>query len=108
MPGNRIYELIARKLSGEASEAELQELNALLDGNENDQYLYEILDKYWSQQPALKQEEMEDEEERFQRIVSGSTFVDAELPVVRRSFSRKFLYIAAAAVIAAASMLTFL
>lgn len=69
MPDHRLCQLIARKLSGEATEAELKELNDYLAGNTSEQYLYEILNAYWSQHPDLFNEESLDEEERFQRIL---------------------------------------
>jgi transmembrane sensor len=73
MPQERIYELIARQLSGEASTAELDELHEHLQQNGGDQYLYEMLSAYWLQHPDLLQEEANDEEERFQRIVHATT-----------------------------------
>lgn len=68
----RIYELVARKLSGEASAAELEELQGYLQQNGDDQYIYEILSSYWQQHPDLFQEEANDEAERFQRILDAS------------------------------------
>jgi transmembrane sensor len=70
MQDNRIYQLIARKLSGEASEAELNELQKQLGAEPGDQYLYEILQAYWSQHPDLFSEDKEVEEEKIQRILS--------------------------------------
>lgn len=72
MSQQRIYELVARKLSGEASAAELEELQAYLQENGGDQYIYEILSSYWQQHPDLHQEEANDEAERFQRILDAS------------------------------------
>lgn len=72
MPLQRIYELIARKLSGEASKAELDELHNYLQENGNDQYIYDVLSSYWQQHPDLYHEEVNDEEERFQRILHAS------------------------------------
>ena len=72
MPPPRIYEVVARKLSGEASAAELEELQVYLQENGGDQYIYEILSSYWQQHPNLLQEEANDEAERFQRILDAS------------------------------------
>ena len=72
MPLQRIYELIARKLSGEATEAELEELHAYLQENGNDQYVYDILSSYWQQHPDLHQTAMHEEEESFQRILHAT------------------------------------
>lgn len=71
MPHQRIYELIARKLSGEASEAELKELQAYLQENGGEQYVYEILSSYWQQHPD--QGGIDDEEESFQRILDATS-----------------------------------
>lgn len=72
MPHQRIYELIARKLSGEATEAELEELHTWLQEHGDDQYVYDVLSSYWQQHPNLFSEEANDEEERFQRILHAS------------------------------------
>lgn len=72
MPHQRIYELIARKLSGEATAAELEELHAWLQEHGGDQYVYDVLSSYWQQHPNLFSEETTDEEERFQRILHAS------------------------------------
>lgn len=73
MPLQRIYELIARKLSGEATEAELEELHAYLQENGNDQYVYDILSSYWQQHPDLHQTAVNEEEESFQRILHATS-----------------------------------
>ncbi|NII24304.1 DUF4974 domain-containing protein [Pseudoflavitalea sp. X16] len=72
MPHQRIYELIARKLSGEATAAELEELHTWLQEHGGDQYVYDVLSSYWQQHPNLFSEEANDEEERFQRILQAS------------------------------------
>lgn len=48
MINNRLAELLSRKLSGEATAAELQELHNALQTNQEDQYLSEILTTYWN------------------------------------------------------------
>lgn len=107
MSQQRVYELVARKLSGEASTAELEELEAYLQENGGDQYIYEILSSYWQQHPDLHQEEANDEAERFQRILDASdppeptpltTTPDAPLKVIplRRWLSYAAIVIALA------------
>ena len=81
MPHQRIYELIARKLSGEASEAELEELQAYLQENGGEQYVYEILSSYWQQHPDQFQEGINDEEESFQRILHATSPSDSISPL---------------------------
>lgn len=48
MMNQRLTELISRKLSGEATATELQELYAFLQSNPGDQYFSEILSTYWN------------------------------------------------------------
>ncbi len=112
MPHQRIYELIARKLSGEATKAELDELQVYLQENGGEQYVYEILSSYWQQHPNQFQEAINDEEESFQRILhatSSSALIsplstDPELP--RKIIPlRRWLSIAAIAIGVAGSAL---
>src|SRR4249920_882936 len=67
---NRLWVLIARKLSGEASPAEILELQAHLGENASDQYLFEMLNTYWMQHPELEQEINLDSEKKFNRILA--------------------------------------
>jgi len=103
MHADRIYELIARRLSGEATAEEEQELNAYLQQHAGDQYLYDILSKYWSGYANREQEEANDEEERFRRIMEGVNNPiqqPAETPEqipVRTISGQKWAYYAAAA-----------
>jgi ferric-dicitrate binding protein FerR (iron transport regulator) len=99
---DRIYELIARRLSGEATAAEEQELNDYLQQHAGDQYLYDILSKYWSQHADRVQEEANDEEERFRRIMEGT-----DVPV-RKISRHKWIYYSAAASVLVVTALLFL
>lgn len=107
MPQQRIYELIARKLSGEATPAELEELNTWLQHNEHEQYLYEVLDTYWQQQPDLEGDEANEEEQKFQRILSATAGTPAlvALPptTTRTTRWRRWMAYAAALVLLAGS-----
>ncbi|PZR24340.1 MAG: hypothetical protein DI535_22325 [Citrobacter freundii] len=47
MNNDRLTELLSRKLSGEATAAEVQELQLWLQANPGDQYFAEILQTYW-------------------------------------------------------------
>lgn len=51
MNNDRLTELLSRKLSGEATAAELQELQRWLQSNPGDQYFTEILLTYWHHRP---------------------------------------------------------
>lgn len=104
IPQQRIYELIARKLAGEASPAELAELQAWMQDNGHDQYLYEILDTYWQQQPNPEEEESKEEETRFQRIIAATQEAADPAPImISRHPWRRWLPYAAALVIIAGS-----
>jgi transmembrane sensor len=114
IPADRLYELIALKLSGEASGDEIRELQALLQQNADDQYLFEIMDKYWSQHAELADKEPEDEEKIFQRIISVSGSAD-EIPAtvteeipVRKSYRLKWFSYAAAFIILCGTVVFFL
>lgn len=48
MMNDRLTELLSRKLSGEATAAEMQELQAWLQANPGDQYFTELLQTYWN------------------------------------------------------------
>lgn len=72
MEHQRLYELIARKLSGEANAAELQELQQHLQEQPADQYLYEMIATWWSQHAELVQNEDAQEEDSFQRILQAA------------------------------------
>jgi ferric-dicitrate binding protein FerR (iron transport regulator) len=52
MINERLAELLTRKLSGEATAAELQELENWLQGNPADQYFSDILLTYWNTHPG--------------------------------------------------------
>lgn len=69
MIDDRFARLIARKLSGEASEEELQELELRLKGNARSHYFLEILSDYWSVRPGPANDDVQ-EEIHFQQILA--------------------------------------
>jgi len=69
MIDDRFAQLIARKLSGEASEEELQELERRLKGADYSHYFLEILSDYWSVQPGPANDDVQ-EEIHFQQILA--------------------------------------
>src|ERR1700742_82630 len=79
---NRIWVLMSRRLSGEATPAEAEELHRLLEQAPDKQYLFGVLHSYFSDgTPAAAPGQTGDDpslEERFQRIMdlpdgTGST-----------------------------------
>lgn len=52
MPNEKLARLLSRRLSGEATDAELQELQELLNENPGDQYFAELLSAYWTAGPG--------------------------------------------------------
>lgn len=109
MSQQRIYELIARKLSGEASAAELEELRVYLQENGSEQYIYDMLASYWQKHSHQQQDELNDEEERFQRILQAPSPLETAplttTPFVprRNNTLRRWLAYAAALVVVAGS-----
>jgi transmembrane sensor len=75
MQNNRLWILMSRRLSGEASPAEIEELGDLLENSPERQYLLDILHSYFIN-PAVETavEEMgePDLEERFRKIIGGA------------------------------------
>jgi transmembrane sensor len=69
MDKERISQLIARKLSGEASPEEIKELDAHLTAHPEDAYFLSILDEYWARPvtPAA-----EDDEAHFRHILEAA------------------------------------
>jgi len=105
----RVYELIARQLSGEATKAELEELHHYLQEHGEDQYIYDVLSSYWAQHPDLLKEEENDEEERFQRILQATSPTSAITPPITEDKPtrvlplRRWLSYAAAIIVLAGS-----
>jgi transmembrane sensor len=72
MPNNRLWLLMSRRLSGEASPAELEELESLLEDLPGKQYLLEILNVYFDAHvdgTADSGFTDQDLEERFYRVI---------------------------------------
>jgi len=69
MVNERFAQLIARKLSGEANEAELQELEGLLKEDPELQYFFEMFSKYWKVGEELEDDAIQ-EDIHFQQILT--------------------------------------
>src|ERR1700743_864865 len=69
---NRMWVLMSRRLSGEATPAEADELRQLLEHAPDKQYLFGVLHAYFTEHSSVvngRPEEDGDIEERFRRIV---------------------------------------
>jgi transmembrane sensor len=69
MLNDQFAQLIARKLSGEASAKEVQELETLLKENAQSHYFFELLSDYWSVQPRPANDDIQ-AEVQFQQILA--------------------------------------
>ena len=109
---NRLWILMSRRLSGEATPEEVDELHLLLDQSPNKQYLYSILYSWftdWPSAPAARPSEDPDFENRFQRIIGGDTPSPENLPadtIIRPLRRRRLLYISSAAAVMALWLLS--
>ncbi len=99
----RITELFAKKLSGEATENELQELDEFLKDHPDEQYLQEMISNWWSS--GHIKEEGDNKEDHFRYIMQRSILQTADeteqqhAPVISISKGKTWLRIAAAAVV---------
>jgi transmembrane sensor len=69
MYNDRFAQLMARQLSGEASEEEILELRHFLKHNPQAHYFFEVFSDYWSLQPSKADDGILDEV-HFQQIIS--------------------------------------
>ena len=75
---DRIAELIARRLSKEATPQELQELDAYMQANPSDQYFNEILSSYWNSKPGTADQPVIFSDEHFNHIIALADETSAE------------------------------
>lgn len=66
---DRLAQLISRKLSGEATPAELDELHSWLAANPEAQYFYEVFSNFWSARPETDANTPEDDA-HFRQIIA--------------------------------------
>lgn len=90
MDKERISQLIARKLSGEATSEEIKELDAHLSAHPEDAYFLSILDEYWARPVAPA---TEDNEAHFRHILEAAE--DKDEPERRPRIARRVLAVAA-------------
>lgn len=98
MHKERIAQLIARKLAGEASPEEIKELDALFKEYPEDAYFLSILTDYWTSPLSSITDEDADPEAHFRHILSSAASETEEPEPVYRSrtlYLRNFLAVAA-------------
>lgn len=69
MKNDRLYELISRKLAGEATPEEIEELREYFQKNPHDQYFNELISSYWNSLQHRTEEEEADSDEHFNHIL---------------------------------------
>jgi transmembrane sensor len=85
---NRIWVLMSRRLSGEATPAEADELRQLLEQAPDKQYLFGVLHAYFIDRPSVFAGHTDDEadlEKKFRRIVDPPDGVEAAEAAVEAS-----------------------
>lgn len=103
MTTQRITELFAKRLSGEATAEELQELEVYLKDHPDEQYFQEMISNWWSS--GRIKEEADNKEDHFRYIMQRSSqqmaddAVQQQAPVISISKRKTWLRIAAAAVV---------
>lgn len=105
MSNDRLLELIGRKLSGEATEAELNELDRLLAADEEARARYKLMQQFWEQHDDINQAAIEESLKKTlaQLELSPSTQL-MQLPYKNKKFNYKTLFKIAAAVIIVAGV----
>ena len=108
MSNGRIIILLTRKLSGEASPEELDELSTYLQTHPEDQYLFELVQEYWTK-PKDISDHTEDDlfDQHFDNIIEQATEEQEDqkihfssTPVINIRKIAKKLSIAAAIILA--------
>ena len=69
MENDRLYELISRKLAGEANPEEIDELREYFKNNPHDQYINELITSYWNSRHDESEQDEADSDEHFKHIL---------------------------------------
>jgi ferric-dicitrate binding protein FerR (iron transport regulator) len=105
MMNDRLTELLSRKLAGEATDAEMQELQQWLQLHPGDQYFAELLHTYWHHHRSSRPLQDHTPDQHFAHILEMATLQPESQPeqeFARPGILRRILKIAAAAAIAGA------
>ncbi|MEO6720393.1 MAG: FecR domain-containing protein [Ferruginibacter sp.] len=103
MNNNDFLLLVCKKLAGEATDAELKELDSLLSSDADLALQYKLQQQFWEQHDTPNQQVVEDGLQKLlQRLDLPTANVVNIEPVIKRSFFSKYRFgIAAAAAVAA-------
>jgi ferric-dicitrate binding protein FerR (iron transport regulator) len=109
MLNERLAQLLARKLSGEATPGELEELHEYLQAHQDDQYFAELLSTYWNHHQDKNADEVILANQQFQRILEQVQEESNQVSIITQSRSRIFLFwkIAIAAMLTGAIITTY-
>lgn len=99
MHKERITQLIARKLSGEASSEEIEELDSLLQEHPEDAYLLSLLADYWPTPVSSITDEDADSEAHFRQILDAADSEPPEAMPIHRNRPRHIRRLLVAAVL---------
>jgi transmembrane sensor len=102
MINDRLTELLSRKLAGEATDTEVQELQQWLQSHPGDQYFAEILHTYWRHHRSSQPLQDHTPDQHFAHILEMATEQPAlqhEQEFARPGILRRILRVAAAAAI---------
>ena len=69
MENDRLYELISRKLAGEATPEEIDELREYFKKNPHDEYFNELITSYWNSRDDESEQNETDSDEHFNHIL---------------------------------------
>jgi len=113
MPAQLIYSLMARKLSGEISEAELQELELLLRQYPDEHFAVEIISEHWLQTADKKNPALEKSFDKVWETIQAKQETESQDPVVVLPTPQKinrtiWRWVAAAACLSAIGLFAFL
>lgn len=97
MINDRLTELLSRKLSGEATATELQELQHWLQSNPGDQYFAEILLTYWHHRPDQYVSLDHAPDQHFAHILEMATNQNEEAVLIKSGLRSRIGKFAAAA-----------
>jgi transmembrane sensor len=89
MLNERLAQLLSRKLAGEATSNELEELHQYLQAHQDDQYFAELLSIYWNNHQD-KKDEKDEKDQQFQLILDLAKEKTDVVPIFSEPPKRTF------------------